>query len=539
MKNIGKLVALLLAAIMPLTIVGCGGTESATQEEQKVIRLGYLEKSDSEQQSLENWRKEAGWPTDYSLEVSQYTSVNEMLLDLNAGKIDSMSVPNCTANYIAAADDQLTNVMSNSDIYEDYCMATRDTDSGLCSSLNDALDEMKADGTMEELVKTYLEDTSGSLAQQTQVNIDGAPVYKVGITGDYAPFDYVSADGTPAGFNMALLNEISKKAGINFQIVQVETPARMTALASGKIDVVFWMGYTESDGYQPSAEGLCLTNAYHSEPIAAVAKKTTDNAQEQAVPTQGYLTMLDFEKEQRSSFCAEPPYPSLSFEEYNRQSYSSLSELQLALNGGKIDWAYLPFDTAKYMQSENQDLTVAVDASVVYSYAMAAREEDSALTKQLTEAISAMREDGTLSTLEDQYIYSLQGQPTEAAIPTKKEGAPTIRIGLTGSLPPFDYVSADGTPGGFNVAFANALGERLGMNIELTTLEVDARLTALVSKKIDVVFWMVVDDSTENGVANGVSITQPYHKSYGAAITKDYPYEDILNRFGLLQIGGK
>lgn len=267
-------------------------------------------------------------------------------------------------------------------------------------------------------------------------------------------------------------------------------------------------------------------------------EKSTTQEEQQVIPAQGYLTMLDFEKEQRRSFCAEPPYPSLSFGTYNNQSYTSLSELQLALNGGKIDWAYLPYDTAKYMQSENPDLTVAVDASVVYSYAMAAREEDSALAEQLADAVSALREDGTLSALEDQYIYSEQGLLEEAAVPAKTEGAPTIRIGLTGSLPPFDYVSADGIPAGFNVAFANALGERLGMNIELTTVEVDARLTALVSKKIDVVFWMMVDDSTEDGDSDGVCITQPYHKSYGAAVTKDYPYEDILTRFGLLKMGG-
>lgn len=269
------------------------------------------------------------------------------------------------------------------------------------------------------------------------------------------------------------------------------------------------------------------------------AKKSSEDEQVQAVPTQGYLTMLDFEKEQRKSFSAEAPYPSLTFEKYNYQSYPSLSELLLSLNVGKVDWCYLPFDTAKYMQRENPDLTMVVDTSVIYSYAMAAREEDSELSKQLTEAIDGMREDGTLSALEDQYIYSLQGQPTEATISTKKEGAPTIRIGLTGNLPPFDYVSADGNPAGFNVAFANALGERLGMNIELTTVEVDTRLTALVSKKIDVVFWLMVDDSAELKTTDGVSITQPYHKSYGAAVTKNYPYEGILKHFGMLITGEK
>lgn len=269
----------------------------------------------------------------------------------------------------------------------------------------------------------------------------------------------------------------------------------------------------------------------------AVSKKTADDPQEQILPTQGYLTMLDFEIEQRKSFYSESPAPSLTLGKYNRQSYASLSELQLALNGGKIDWAFLSYDTAKYMQNENPDLTVLVASSVIYSYSMATRSEDSALAEQLSGAILALREDGTLSALEEQYIYTDQGLSEKAVTPEKKEGAPTIRIGLTGSLPPFDYVSADGVPAGFNVAFANALGEKLGVNIELITVEVDARLTALVSEKIDVVFWMIVDGSAENLDTDGMCITQPHHKSYGAAVMKDYPYEDVLNRFGLLKKG--
>lgn len=268
-----------------------------------------------------------------------------------------------------------------------------------------------------------------------------------------------------------------------------------------------------------------------------VSKKTADDALEQTIPTQGYLTMLDFELGQRKSMYSDSLIQSLTPGKYNYQSYASLSELQLALNGGKIDWAFLSYDTAKYMQSENPDLTVLVDSSIIYSYSMATRSEDSALAEQLNGAITGLREDGTLSALEDQYIYSDQGLSEKAATPVKKEGAPTIRIGLTGSLPPFDYVSADGVPAGFNAAFASALGEKLGVNIELVTVEVDSRLTALVSEKIDVVFWMIVDGSAENLDTDGMCITQPHHKSYGAAVMKDYPYEDVLNRFGLLKKG--
>lgn len=261
----------------------------------------------------------------------------------------------------------------------------------------------------------------------------------------------------------------------------------------------------------------------------------TASGQNDKIPSEGYIEMLDYEKGQAKSFYSESPYHSLVLEEYKKDAYPGLSELLLALKGGKVDWAFLSSDTAKYVKHENSDLTLFVDPSIVYSYAMATRGEDTTLATQLDSAIAALKKDGTIAALEDKYIYSAQGAPTETIKLTEFKGAPTIRIGLTGNLPPFDYTSADGTPSGFNTAFAKALGDYLKVNIELTTVDVGARLTALSTKKIDVIFWMIVDAQSDT-LANtdGVCITQVYHKSYGAVLTKDYPYDQILKHFGLL-----
>ncbi|MBP1764515.1 MAG: putative transporter related protein [Firmicutes bacterium] len=273
------------------------------------------------------------------------------------------------------------------------------------------------------------------------------------------------------------------------------------------------------------------------------AKSNAGSTAEQSgrIPVQGMLSMLDFEKAQAASFQRTPPYTSLEFGKYERKGYPALSELLLALNSSQVDWAYIPFDTAKYVQAANKDWTLVVDTSVIFSYSMATRSEDQALAEQLSNAITTMRGDGTLDALEKEYIYSANGAPnTENLKMPVFAGAPTIRIGLTGNLPPFDYTNADGAPRGFNVAFAKALSEKLGVNIELVVTDVGARLLALSSKKIDVVFWMIINDySGTKAVADGLRITPSYHKSYGAALTKDYPYEQILERYGLLTKGKK
>ena len=65
------------------------------------------------------------------------------------------------------------------------------------------------------------------------------------MTGDLPPLDYVSEDGSPAGFNTAILAEIAKRLGKNIEVVDIDSGARAAALSSGQIDVIFWVDKPE------------------------------------------------------------------------------------------------------------------------------------------------------------------------------------------------------------------------------------------------------------------------------------------------------
>jgi hypothetical protein len=82
--------------------------------------------------------------------------------------------------------------------------------------------------------------------------IDGAETIKVAVTGALPPMDYVAADGTPAGFNTALLAEISQRIGKNIELVVVDSVGRAAALASGTVDAVFWTRTSEASNRRAS-----------------------------------------------------------------------------------------------------------------------------------------------------------------------------------------------------------------------------------------------------------------------------------------------
>ena len=74
----------------------------------------------------------------------------------------------------------------------------------------------------------------------------------------------VAADGTPVGFNTAVLAELGRRIGLNIELVNIESGARTSALMSGRVDAVFWYLVWEGSDKQPSVpSGILLSDSYY------------------------------------------------------------------------------------------------------------------------------------------------------------------------------------------------------------------------------------------------------------------------------------
>ena len=128
-----------------------------------------------------------------------------------------------------------------------------------------------------------------------------------------------------------------------------------------------------------------------------------------------------------------------------------------------------------------------------------------------------MQSDGTLDRLTKEYItdISVEKDPPAVELP-HFDSADTIKVAVTGDLPPLDYVGADGTPAGFNTAVLAEIGNRMLKNIEIVNIDSGARAAALTSKQVDVIFWAIVPVSeiipADSDKPKGVILTEPYFK---------------------------
>ena len=134
-------------------------------------------------------------------------------------------------------------------------------------------------------MKTYIVDASQNDSlpvvemptfNNDEFDEDFEPPIRIGVTGDLPPLDYISADGTPSGFNTAILAEISTRLKKNFVLVSIDGGARSVALTSGQVDVVFWVVVPTYDDVAldiDKPEGMILTDPYFTDEIAHVRLK--------------------------------------------------------------------------------------------------------------------------------------------------------------------------------------------------------------------------------------------------------------------------
>ncbi|MBR1646343.1 MAG: transporter substrate-binding domain-containing protein [Selenomonadaceae bacterium] len=214
-----------------------------------------------------------------------FNSMTEMTAALQSGQIDELATYEVVGRYLAAQNPNFDLLPHDPKIADAFCCAMREQDAALKKEFNDAMDAIIADGTLSKLVKVYILDAFHTAPTEIvdlptfysdEFDEDYAPTIKIGVTGDLPPLDYVRADGQAAGFNTALLAEISNRMKRNFQIIPIDGGARSVALTSKLVDVIFWVIVPTYDEFPIDIDkpaGIILTDPYFTDEIVHVKLK--------------------------------------------------------------------------------------------------------------------------------------------------------------------------------------------------------------------------------------------------------------------------
>ena len=278
----------LLFCVAAILLTGCGSEEKiadkpANNYSAAELKLGMTTRLNTDEEKMGGILDEVA--EKLGVEGTKhlpkfYDNLRAMQLGVESGEVQAISTYKSVADYLVANNDKFEIVPNEAlnKLSDYFCFAVRKEDTALKVDIDKAINEMKSDGTLDRLINENITNVDkGTAPPKVEIpNFVGAPVIKVGVTGDLPPLDLILPDNSPAGFNTAMLAEISKRCGKNIEIVQIETGARAAALNSKLIDVVFWVIVPVSKEVPSdidTPEGMDFSQPYFKDDVAVIQLK--------------------------------------------------------------------------------------------------------------------------------------------------------------------------------------------------------------------------------------------------------------------------
>jgi len=281
--NMKKLGTILFGCILMGTVlVGCGGQQgNKAGDKDTTAKIGTITHLNVSEARFNDIMKKIDDEAGVKLyhDYGYYDRLASMLMAFESNSVQEMSLYNSVAQYLMDRNDKLIIVEhKNMKLEDSFCCAVRKEDQQLKAELDKAIGDMKQDGTLDKLIKDYITDLKKD-EEPPVVPVSGTngKKLKIAITGDLPPLDLVLADGTPAGFNTAVLSEIGRRLGRDIELVQVDSAARAAALESKRVDVVFWVAVPKGDSKVPAdidkPQNMEMTTPYYQDKIVHVGLK--------------------------------------------------------------------------------------------------------------------------------------------------------------------------------------------------------------------------------------------------------------------------
>jgi len=254
-----KILVTLLALVLALTVVGCSSKEDVLH----VGRLTLLGVDASEFDAICLAKAPEAKPV---IRNTYYNDLTSLLLGLDRGDVALADLTVPVAEYISAQNPGKYEI-TPTETKRAYSIMLPSLSTDLQKTLNDAIDALAADGTLDALKTEYIDGGKTDSAVELPT-FEERPTVRMVVTGDLPPMDFMSADNKPAGYNVALLAALAEKTQINFELISSDAGSRTLMITSGKADAVFWAQTTlDANGQavynsEDIPNGMVITHAY-------------------------------------------------------------------------------------------------------------------------------------------------------------------------------------------------------------------------------------------------------------------------------------
>ncbi|QNM10396.1 amino acid ABC transporter substrate-binding protein [Lachnospiraceae bacterium OF09-33XD] len=200
--------------------------------------------------------------------VERYNKGVDAVMSLKQGKIDCVIIDNEPAKVFVSENDDLK-ILDEPFAEEEYAICVDKSNSELKDKINQALTDLKADGTLDEIIGHWIGDSADQKSYESAADADHSNGTLVMATNAEFP-PYESLDGeNVVGIDADIARAIADKLGMDLRIDNMEFDSIIMAVTSGKADIgVAGMTVTED-----RLENVDFTDTYAKAKQVIIVKK--------------------------------------------------------------------------------------------------------------------------------------------------------------------------------------------------------------------------------------------------------------------------
>lgn len=269
----------------------------------------------------------------------------------------------------------------------------------LIKDFNEALAEMKSDGTYDDIMTKWLgkEATISKLASTGDANAKAKPrkeQYVIASDTSFAPFEYQNDTGKYTGFDMDLIKAIAKQQGFKIKINNVGFDAALNAVQSSQADGTI-AGMTITD----ERKGIFdFSDPYYTTNIILAVKKGSnitsyDDLKGKTVGAKNGTSSYDFLASHKDKYG------------YKLKAFDEASTMYDSLNSGSIDALMDDEPVLAYAIQQGRQFETPIKGEPSGQVGFAVKKgSNPELIEMFNNGLAALKKDGTYDKLVKKYL---------------------------------------------------------------------------------------------------------------------------------------
>ncbi|MCR5806395.1 MAG: transporter substrate-binding domain-containing protein [Oscillospiraceae bacterium] len=168
--------------------------------------------------------------------VEKYNKYSDAVQALKQGKIDAVIIDSDTANVFVSKNQDVT-ILTEGFADEEYAIALNLENGALLEDINDALEDLKEDGTLKAIKDFYDSENAGMNPYTSPADANRSKGKLVMATNaEFPPYEFREGDKI-TGFDVDMMTAVCDKLGYELQIDDMAFESVIPAVQSGKADV--------------------------------------------------------------------------------------------------------------------------------------------------------------------------------------------------------------------------------------------------------------------------------------------------------------